>query len=170
MVTDTCNGFRGAVVGSTGRHAWFGLTFGAMKGEKMTESTNSKFCNPGYVLDTECQCLWTKYLIDTNGNVHKRRVFRKATQYVKVCGYDKEQWASQATTQRWWLVMVPCSDWSTLVPQQSLTSESEEKHHTMPGMSYQEILFLFAVISHLTQGFYALCIHKLKVYRALIYI
>ena len=79
-----------------------------------------------------------------NGNVHKRRVFRRATQYVKVCGYDKEQWASQATTQRWWSVMVPCSDWSTLVPQQSLTSESEEKHHTMPGMSYQEILFLFA--------------------------
>ena len=34
MVTNTCNGFRGAVVGSTGRHAWFGLTFGAMKGEK----------------------------------------------------------------------------------------------------------------------------------------
>ena len=33
------------------------LTFGAMKGEKTTKSTNSKFCNPGYVLDTECQCL-----------------------------------------------------------------------------------------------------------------
>ena len=36
-----------------------------------------------------------------NGNVHKRRVFRRATQYVKVCGYDKEQWTSQATTQRY---------------------------------------------------------------------
>lgn len=93
-------------------------------------------------------------LLTPNGNVHKRRVLRRATQYVKACGYDKEQWTSQATTQRWWLVMVPCCDcavrlirWSTLVPQQSLTSESEEKHHTMPGVSYQEVLFLFASYS-----------------------
>ena len=39
-------------------------------------------------------------LLTPNGNVHKRRVLRRATQYVKVCGYDKEQWTSQATTQR----------------------------------------------------------------------
>ena len=61
--------------------------------------------------------------------------------------------------------MVPCSDWSTLVPQQSLTSESEEKHHTMPGVSYREILFLFAVISHLTWTC-ELCILKDSTHRA----
>ena len=120
------------------------------KGRKWRKAQIQNFVIRDMFLTPNVNAYERNILSTPNGNVHKRRVFRRATQYVKVCGYDKEQWTSQATTQRWWLVMVPCSDWSTLVPQQSLTSESEEKHHTMPGVSYQEILFLFAVISHLT--------------------
>ena len=135
------------------------------KGRKWRKAQIQNFVIRDMFLTPNVNAYERNILSTPNGNVHKRRVFRRATQYVKVCGYDKEQWASQATTQRWWSVMVPCSDWSTLVPQQSLTSESEEKHHTMPGVSYQEVLFLFAVISHLTWTC-ELCILRDSTHRA----
>ena len=104
MVTDTCNGFRGAVVGSTGRHAWFGLTFGAMKGEKTSKSTNSKILViRDMFLTPNANAYERSMLLTPNINVYERRLLHRATQYVKVCGYVKKKSgpvASQAITQR----------------------------------------------------------------------
>ena len=97
MVTNTCNGCRGAVVGSTGRHAWFGLTFGAMKGEKTSKSTNSKkkiLVIRDMFLTPNANAYERSMLLTPNINVYERRLLHRATQYAKVCGHVEkgEKW------------------------------------------------------------------------------
>ena len=83
MVTNTCNGFRGAVVGSTGRHAWFGLTFGAMKGEKTSKSTNSKkiLVIRDMFLTPNANAYERSMLLTPNINVYERRKYVIDTEY-----------------------------------------------------------------------------------------
>ena len=98
MVTDTCNGFRGAVVGSTGRHAWVGLTFGAMKGEKTSKSTNSKIhVIRDMFLTPNANAYERSMLLTPNINVYERRLLHRATQYVSL-------WICQKGKVDRWLV------------------------------------------------------------------
>ena len=77
------------------------LTFGAMKGEKTSKSTNSKILViRDMFLTPNANAYERSMLLTPNINIYERRLLHRATQYVKVCGYDKEQWTNQATTQR----------------------------------------------------------------------